>query len=185
MSTIIVLKRGKDNLPPLQLQMERIYHAENRLKEVAFVTPVTSLELCSFFNEVCNETTKYESWVEYEILEAQKNLDKVKSGIIIDKLPELAKELKETGQKANEAWRDAIIMRDPDYEKALDKVNALKAVKSLLHNKAESFKRAYFSAKDIAKNKDQIGATPNISRAVGDLSDPQHSFMGTTQLNKR
>lgn len=184
MSSLLVLPRGKPGLPPLQLDMQLVNTAEKRLKEVAFVNPTTCLELSSFFNEACNEVTKYEAWIEYEILEAEKSLNKIKAQIIVDKLPALAKDLKDSGQKPNEAWRDAIITLDCDYERALDIVNSLYAVKMLLRGKSESFKRAYFSAKDVSRGKEQIGATPNLNGAVGQLAEPQSNFMGVTQLHK-
>lgn len=179
--TLLILPRGKPSLPDLQMDVKRIYEAEGRLREVAIVNPNTSQELSSFFNEVCNQTTKYVSWIEYEILQAQKNLDLIKAEIIVDRLPALAKELKETGQKPNEAWREAVIAKDSNYNNMLDILNALKAAKALLASKAKTFERAYFSAKDISKQKERVVATPK-NAAVGELSEPQQNFMGVTQL---
>jgi hypothetical protein len=183
-STILVVPRGKAQLAPLNLEMKRIYEGESRLKEVAYVTPITAQELSSFFNQVCNETTKYEAWIEYEILRSQERIDTIKAGIIIDKMPELAQKLKESGQKPSEDWRAAIVALDPEYRSAVEILNALKAVKMLLHNKSETFKRAYFSASKISDDKKKISATPNLNGNIGQLSDPQTNFMGVCQIDK-
>ena len=137
--------RGKPGLPCIPLDMNRVYEAEGRLAEIAYVTPVTSRELSTYFNQACNEAGKYLAWVEYEILQAVKTFDICRAKVILDKAPMEAAKLKESGGKPNEDWRDALVTMDPECQNALDTVNNLKAIKALLETKVKTFERAYFS----------------------------------------
>lgn len=183
-SIIINVPRGKQGLPRIPVDMSRVYEAENRLHEIAFVTPATSRELSSYFNQACNETAKYLAWVEYEILQANKTFDICRAKVILDKAPVEAAKLKEVGGKPNEDWRDALVTMDVECQVALDTVNNLKAIKALLESKVKTFERAYFSAKLNSDEKDRIGASPNLTGTIGQLSDPQDNFMGQTQTRR-
>jgi hypothetical protein len=162
--------------------MGRVYEAEGRLHEIAFVTPATTRELSAYFNEACNEASKYIAWVEYELLQASKTFDLCRARVILDKAPTEAAKLKESGGKPNEDWREALVTLDPECQAALDTINNLKAIKALLEGKAKAFERAYFSAKLNSDEKDRISASPNLTGAIGQLSDPQVNFMGKTQI---
>ena len=178
---ILHVPRGKTGLPPLPVDMTRIYEGEGRLKEIAYVTPVTSRELSSYFNEVCNEANKYIAWVEYEILQATKTFDLCRAKVILEKAPAEAQKLKDSGLgKPNEDWREALVTMDEDCQAALDSLNNLKAIKALLESKAKTFERAYFSAK--LNNDEKTMASPNFSGTIGQLSDPQKNFMGKAQI---
>jgi hypothetical protein len=178
MDTKLSIPRGKPGLPQLSLDMSMIYQAESRLKEISYVTPVTSRELSSFFNQATNESTKYLAWIEYEILQAKKTLDIAKAKVILEIAPVEANRLKEAGIKMNSEWREALIAMDDDCQKAQDILNALYAVKYLLEGKAKTFERAYFSAKMVAEERNMVSATPNLSGNIGQLYGNDVRLMG-------
>jgi hypothetical protein len=170
MARSLSVPRGKLGLPPIVLDLSRIDHGESRLKEVSYVTPLTSRELSSFFNEVTNEATKYLAWIEYEILRAKKECDIARARVILEKVPAEAEKLMATGMKANSEWRDALIATDPEYQQCYDIVSALTAIKYLLEGKAKTFERAYFSAKLVGEERSMVSATPNLNGVNGQLN---------------
>ncbi|NBP13516.1 hypothetical protein EBU95_03840 [bacterium] len=173
----LILPRGKPDLPPLKLEMAEIYKAEGRLHEVSIVSPVTAPELMGYYNMVCNLTTKYISWIEYEILVAQKHFELAKSTVILDKMPDEVKRFKDSGMKANEDFRNALIARDPECSSTLDNLNQLIAVKALLENKARSFVRAYNASRSIWERRSGT-PTPNFNGTIG---APASNLMGAPE----
>lgn len=173
----LVVPRGTPNLPPLKLEMDEIYRAEGRLHEVSIISPMTAPELMGYFNTVCNLTTKYISWIEYEILVAQKHYELAKSTVILDKMPDEVNRYKNNGMKANEDFRNALIARDPECSAFLDKVNQLTAVKSLLENKARSFVRAYNASRSIWERRANT-PSPNFNGTIG---APANNLMGAPE----
>lgn len=182
-SNVLTVPRGKDGLPPLSLEMGEIYSAEKRLKELAYVTPSTSGELRAYFNEMTNNCTKYIAWIAYEVVVAEKRFSDEKARVILEVLPEEVVKLKETGLKPNDDWREAIVTRDEGCRKAKDIIDMLKAVQKMLENRAKTFERAYFSAIDTSEKRGRVAATPNLNGTIGQLSEPQNNFMGTSQMN--
>jgi hypothetical protein len=172
------------NAPAIQLDMTTLDEAERRLSDVRTVTPATQKDLEGLFNEAANTATKYLAWIEYEILQATKRFELDRATVILDKAPEYANSIKESGIKMNESVREALIARDESCQMSLDVLNSLKAVKALLEAKSESFIRAHYSSRAIA---DYKGQTPmqNFGGAIGRLADqPQDNFMGDTIIGK-
>lgn len=175
---ILTVPRGTVNAPAIQLDMTPLDEAERRLIDVRTVTPATQKDLEGLFNEAANTATKYLAWIEYEVLQAQKRLDLDRATVILDKAPEYANSIKESGIKMNETIREALIARDEACQMSLDVLNSLKAVKALLEAKSESFVRAHYSSRAIADYKGQA-PTPNFSGPIGRTYDmPQTNFMG-------
>jgi hypothetical protein len=161
--------------------MSIIDEAERRLHEVRIVSNASAKELEGLFNEAANSTSKYMAWVEYEILKATKQHTLDRSTVILDKAPEEAKRLKETGIKMNEDLREALIARDEDCQKSLDVLNSLKAVKALLESSYWTFIRAHNSSSQVAQQKG-IAPTPNFSGSIGQTyNTPQQNLMGRNE----
>jgi hypothetical protein len=142
--------------------MTLVYAAERRLNEVAIVSPGTAPELIGYFNEACNTTTKYLAWVEYEILMAQKHYELARAHVILEKAPEAYGKIKDKGIKFNEDFREALMATDIECQGRLDTLNALKAVRVLLENKAKSFERGYYACKTTWDRKQHQAASPNF-----------------------
>ena len=162
-SNVLLIPRGVPGLSPMTLDMSMVYSAERRLGEVAIVTPGTAPELIGYFNESCNVTTKFLAWVEYEILMAQKHYDLAKAHVILEKAPDAFCKVKDKGIKFNEDFREALVITDIECQGRLDTLNALKAVRVLLENKAKSFERAYYACKTTWDRKQSVAASPNFS----------------------
>lgn len=181
-NAIITVQRGAPGQPPLSLNMHSIYLAEQRLKETRTVSPMTAPELRGVFNEACYKTAKYIAWIKYEILAAKKNLDLTRSTIILDKLPEELKKIKASGLKDSSDIREAIILRNSEYQERLDILNTLEATKQLLESKAKTFERAYWDCRDIANDKSKIAASPNLSVNSSEVACFDGDFIGKSKL---
>lgn len=178
---ILRVPRGKRDKPALELDMSIIDEGERRLHEVRMVSSATSQDLSGLYNESANTTSKYLAWVAYEILNADKQHMLDRATVMLDKAPEEAIRLKETGIKMNEDLREALIARDADCQISLDIVNSLKAVQKLLEASYWTFIRAHNAAGEVAKKKD-FAPTPNFSGTVGQTYDlPQTNFMGKNE----
>ncbi len=171
LGTSLTVPRGVPNLDPLILDMTRIYTAEGRIGETKSVNSLTAPELKATFNEACSITTKYMAWIKYEILMAEKYLALAKAEVIIDKLPNKIQELKEKGIKDNSDIRDALVVRDPDYQARQNALYALEAVKALLDSKAKTFERAYWDCRSIAEDRDKFSGYPSTSHKQNALSE--------------
>jgi hypothetical protein len=177
---VLLVPRGTIGLEPMRLDMTMIYLSESRLREVAIATPRTAPELLATYNETANELTKYISWVKYEKLRAEKELGLARAEVIIDKIPEHAKKLKEAGAKMNEDYRDALVARDPRCAELQEKLNAIEAILALLESKFWSFIRAFNATQMIANLKDGT-ITSNMNATPGMLDNSDSGFMGQSR----
>lgn len=180
LSLDLLVPRGIPNLAPLKLEMKDVYDAENRLHEVSVVSPVTAPELMGYYNSACNLTTKYISWLDYEILMAEKYYQLAKATVILDKLPEEWAKRKSSGMKQNEDFRDALIARDSECEARKDALNCLIATRALLDAKAKTFIRAFSTCKATWERRFMSGAVPNLTAN----QDSTNNFMGKTSFPK-
>jgi hypothetical protein len=143
--------------------------------EVSAVSAATSSELLGFFNYITNLTTKYCAWLEYELLQANKRIGTAKAVVILDKMPDEIQKYKAAGLKANEDFRDALFMRDPDVQAGQEVHDQLAATKKLLELKADSFKRAYYAIQRIRDNR-QTSPTPNFhGNITGDSNNGEYN----------
>jgi hypothetical protein len=181
-SKFLVIPRGVPGLKPFTIDMSAVYLAEGRLPETRFVNPHTAIELTSAFNEASGLIGKYISWINYEILQAEKEFGLCKATVILDKLPEQALKLKESGIKINEDYREAMIIRDADCSRALDILNGLKASKEFLESKHRLFERAYYSCRNLIAQPQQRHGSFNAFN--GELAEPQQNFMGKNETKK-
>jgi hypothetical protein len=149
----------------MSLDMTEIHRAESRLGEIAVMNPAATPELISYFNQACNQVSKYLAWLSYEILEANKTLDLAKAVVVCDKMPDEVQKLQAKGVKSNEDFRAALIARDPECQAAQDTLNILIAAQKLLDGKFWSFIRAYNSAMALWERKG-VTPSPNLSTAV-------------------
>jgi len=180
----LTVPRGLMDQPPILLDMSMIYSTEARLHETKYATPMTAGELRGTFNEACNETTKFIAWLGYEIRVAKKELELIRSEIIIDDYPSEVVRIKECGMKDNADYREAYVIRNKKYRAQQDILLVLEATESLLHSKWKTFERAYWDCRDVAKMKDREAGTPNFSLREGCTTEPQSNFMGKADFTK-
>lgn len=179
-SNTLVIPRGLPGLAPIKLDMSKIYEVEGRIQETRYANPHTAIELTALFNEASGLASKYIAWINYEILQAEKEFDMCKAVVILDKLPEQLAKIKTLGIKPNEDYRNALITKDPECQKALDVLNGLKSVREFVESKHKLFERSYYSCRNVMAQ--PIKYTP-INTNTGSTFEPQRNFMGADETN--
>jgi hypothetical protein len=137
---------------PQVIDLTDVYAIEQRIQEVAFVTKAKAPELMSRFNEAYLFVHKHISLLKYELVRSEVAANKLKSVILLDKVPMILEQkgLVSGKSRAGSAdLRDAILSQDEQYQEALDQTEKLKCIIELLKGKLEGFEMAYTSVKKI------------------------------------
>jgi len=164
---VLEVPRGDLGASPLQLKMAPLYEAELRISETRVSNPATAAELMAVFNEACHTSTKYISWIKYEILRAKRNYELAKATVLIDKLPDEVAKLKEVGIKDNADFRAALVNRDKECRTYKDFLDVLEATKTFIEAKLKTFERSYWDSKENGKRLLSDPAMPNTSIQAG------------------
>lgn len=125
-----------DNRPAVAIDMGKIREGETRLLEARVVNPATYTELEFTFNESYREAKKNLSAIGYEITQAERQIRHTKSIHLIDEYPSFIKENRLNDNTAN---REAFLERQSDYVEAVERLNQLKALESLMEGKIKVF----------------------------------------------
>ncbi|CAB4127291.1 hypothetical protein UFOVP75_123 [uncultured Caudovirales phage] len=174
----LVVPAGNPEKPVLKMAVDYIRRAESRIGEIASMTPLKAPELLATFNQAWMDATRFATMLEAQKVEAQRNVDKVRSVILIDKIPGilLAKNLATPkSPMGSEDVRNAIIDVDVDYNAAIDRYNTIVCYLDLMKGKAKGLEMAYTSVKRIL-GEHSFNYKPNY----GDRSDPTASEAGQT-----
>lgn len=146
--TSLTIPRGRDNLPPLIFDMTEIYRILARTSEIERVTPATYGQLVTEFNMGMIQLNRLVALVEIELQEAKNALDIVEATILLERVDGY---LNQKGIKSSADTRKAAIILDQEYQAALHKRDALRAISEYVKGLKESLERAYFSAKQVAE----------------------------------
>lgn len=121
--------------PALSMDMSRVREAEARLIEAKTVNPVTYADLEHTFNESYRDLKRHLTNIGFLVTQAEKAMEEAKANILLDRYPEYleAKGIKKT--QDNSDLRKAFMMRDTEYLAALDRINQLKAMESMMDGK--------------------------------------------------
>lgn len=122
--------------PEVYLSFTHIREGESRLREAQLVNPATYAELEFTYGEGYREAKKNLSLVGYEIMQAEKMIRKLKSEYLIDEYPDF---LSNSKLKDSNATKDAFLTKKDDYVQAVDRLDSLKALESLLEGKVKVF----------------------------------------------
>jgi hypothetical protein len=184
-NTLLVLPRGDTTVEgPLRLDMTEVYRIEQRQPETKAVTPATANELASEFSKASGILSKYISWIRYEKGKAEEQQELARATVILETCPVEAAKLA-NGLKPNDAWREALIVRDKQYQYWYDVVAKLEAVKALLEGKMKQMDRSYYTC---YKEKEQKGKLPmqNLNGSIGmTFAETQRNFMGAQEAPEK
>lgn len=125
-----------EDRPPVAVDFGKIREGESRIIEAKMVNPATYNELEFTFNEGYREAKKNLSVIGYEIAQAERIARKIKSEHLIDEYPTFLKDKK---LKDNAAIREAFLEQQEDYVEAMERINMLKALESLMDGKIKVF----------------------------------------------
>lgn len=159
--------------------MDEVYRAEGRIKEVAYVNAHKAPELLAAFNIAYLDINDHLTKLELALNEAQKVANKRRSIVILDEVPKILalKGLASTRSPGgSEDQRNAILDQDELYLTALERVQIVKAMQSLLEGKQKAIEMAFTSVKKI------LGGEP--SWKDNGLASKSHRFSAGAEEQK-
>lgn len=121
--------------PELKLDVTNIRLAETRYIEAKTVSPSTYADLEHAFNESYRDLKKHLSNIGYQLTLAQKALREAQGAVILGCYAEYLKDKPKSMDSTK--LQDAFLIKDPDYVKALDRINQLEALKSNFDGKVK------------------------------------------------
>jgi hypothetical protein len=166
---------------PLALPLKEIFHAEERVKEVAFVNAHKAPELLACFNIAYLDINDHLSRLELALHMVQKAAKERAAIVILDEVPRILKEKGISTARSpggSEDQREAILAQDAVYSACVDRVEQVKAMLTLMKGKKEAIVMAYNSVKkilggeqhgspDLTQNRNLSAGGPQSGPAVG------------------
>jgi len=119
--------------PQLHLDMTLVREAETRLVEAKTVNPLTYSDLSHTFNESYRILKTHLSNVGYQLLLAEKALEEAKADVILGEYMEYLKDKPKSAGSSE--LRNAFLIKNAEYNAALDRINQLKAIQSNFEGK--------------------------------------------------
>lgn len=153
-SVEIVVPSGNKNGSPIILDLKEILNIESRIQEIAFFTTKKAPELLSAFNKAYVLLHEQIVLLTREKNFAERESNKIRSIIILDKVPTILKEKGLVSGKSpmgSEDVRRAILECDDEYTDSLDRVKELDCIIELLNGKLRSIAMAYSSVKNLVQ----------------------------------
>jgi hypothetical protein len=169
---IVVLPAGKPNGSSIRIDMGYWASLETRIEEVATVTPTKAPELLATFNRSALELDRLANELELDTQNALRAAERIKSIIILDKVPAILKEkglVTERNPMGSVDLREAILGQDPEYITALEKASILKAMTRIIRGKYDAFERAFRAVKTLVgeQNFNYGQRNPNLTGTTG------------------
>jgi hypothetical protein len=160
--SFIIVPRGNPGLKALQLNMQDVTVAEQRIGEIAYMTSQKAPELLSVFNRAFLELTRMLAWLEMESGSASRHVNLRRSELLLDIAPRV---LADRGLATSKDLRDAVVDSDVQYQECLERQGTIKAYQELLKGKSKALEMAYTSVKKILGERPMGGGggyNPNV-----------------------
>jgi hypothetical protein len=142
----------------IKLDITKIKNGESRFLEARIVNGATYNDLEHCFNEGYRQARTHLSLIGYQITRAKKAQRECKSVYLIDHYKEF---LKETKLKDSAAIRDAFLETKEDYVEALDRIDLLTALESLMEGKIKNFENVCRYMRKTMDTINRSGIDPN------------------------
>lgn len=175
--------KGKPDTGVLVVPILQIRRVEDRIAEIANVTPHKAPELLATFNRAYLDLDQYIRQIEMELVYARQRVSTIKAEIILDRADEI---FKQRGLKASADLRQAVVDLDEGYQKAVERVGALEAAREYLKGKQKSIEMAYGSVRKILgegtynHRNTNLNGNVDYSEQIG-KTDNVRSYFGTAE----
>lgn len=181
MSKQLVVPNPLKDLAPLVYDLEVVSGAEERINEIAVVTPTKAPELLALFSQSCLQLARClgDLYLQYSF--AKRRVSERRAIMIIDVIPE---KLKDKKLPQNEMNRQALLDLDEEYSRAILVENQLDAALELIKNRLRLMEGNISAVKKVIgdTSKTYIRYNPNlITGEIQDSEVPGHeesSFFG-------
>lgn len=170
--TFLEIPTGKLDNPTIKFNMAKIYEAEKRLPEIRTLNSSVAVDLKCQFLEAHADALKYLSILKYQYLLAKRQFDIATATALLDKYPDYAKNLKESGMKDNEDIRKCFLNRDADVLKWREVLDAVNATTVYMENKEKVMDRAYWECKSSLETHGKLMGNQPFSQGTIENSTP-------------
>lgn len=157
----------------VRIDLTQISSVEARLAEVQYVTKEKAPELLTALNRAIIDLGKVVRRMAQEKREAERGLGVRKATVLLDLMPQILAE--KNIDKPNEAIRDAVLVRDEEYMRFKDLVDAFTAVVDMLRVKLEGLERGHGDVRKILDGR----ALPALDLGHSPHSIPTNAFPPT------
>lgn len=186
MSDIILCPAGSMEAQDIPIDLGHWARLENRIQEVATVTPQKAPELLATFNRAALDLDRLAIQLELEHQIALRNADRVRGEVLLDRVPKILAEKGLATAKnpmGSEDLRSAILDTDSQYRDMLERADMLKAMTKLIRGKYDAFERAFRSVRTLVGEQNFNYALPNRNLSgdtgtadVGRVNGPPAGF---------
>lgn len=143
---------GNGEGEPIVIDMAYWARLEQRIQEVAIVTPAKAPELLATFNRAALDLDRLANNLELEHQLAVRRAEKIRGQILLDEVPGILKAkglATERSPMGSEDMRQAILSQNTQYQCALDSADMIKAMTRVIRGKYDAFERAFRSVRTL------------------------------------
>jgi hypothetical protein len=154
--------------------MDEIYRAEQRLGEVAGLTPGKAPELLATYNQAWLDAQRYVVGLTHELDVAKAEANTRQATMVVDEIPAILEQKKLPNTVD---VRKALIELDPTHKDLRERAAKIEAVIALLETKSKAFENAFTSIKRlISMNSYNYGAGRTNDAAPPKQNDTSRIF---------
>lgn len=169
MNTAMKIPDGSGGDSITELTMSEVYRALSRIEEIAIINAHKAPELLSCFARAFATLTDHLSVVSSHVVKATNALNKIKSIIILDRVPAVLREkgmARASNPGGSEDQRNAVLEMDVDFQRARDRLQELEAYYELLKGKQKDVENAYLGVRKIIGGDSYQGRNPNLGSSM-------------------
>jgi len=159
----------------MTFDMEEVYAAENRLEDLASLTPQKAPELLSTVLKACFTLARHAQDLQHLSVLAERESRKRRAILVVDKIPDL---LKAKNLSSNAENREAMIDLDDEYCMAVNKEGVINAALTLVKEKLRILDRTVGAIKAIVHDTTLVyhRPNPNLSTGPGGTNESPNGF---------
>lgn len=155
----LINNEGRQLIAPKNLSLDKTSEAERRISEAKAVNYATYADLEYTYNESYRELKTNLAILGFEIATAEKIIENIKAECLFDKYPAFIEGKPKSFDNAE--VRRSFISQDPQYVAALDHLNKLKMLETLLDGKIKVMERTTAYMKKQVDILIKTGQMPN------------------------
>jgi hypothetical protein len=151
----MVCPSGRPGGSPIIIDMKKASTAESRIQEIETLTPMKAPGLLAAFTVAWKDLHRNMVSLTKELTVAERYADKVKAIVILDKAPEVLKQMgliRAGFPSGSEDQRRSVLDKDDTYADARKTVEDIQEAVETLNGMLKSFDMAYTAVKKLIDN---------------------------------
>lgn len=140
------------SLKGASLDLTKVYEAERRIPEIQIVNKETSAGIMAQFMEGYGQASHSHALLTKMLTEAENAAKRRRAIVILDIVPDVLKErglVTARNPTGSEDLRNAVLETDEDYQKIVDRIAMLQALRALVAGKMKTLEMSYNAVKKV------------------------------------